>query len=284
MFSLRFWGVRGSISVANQRVRRYGGHTACLEIRAGSRLVIIDAGTGFCAQGEHLLLERQKDSMAQQEPIMADIFISHTHFDHMTGFILYAPFFNPANTFYIHGPKTKQNTSIKEMVYSLFSREFWPIGIDQLRAKLCWRSIGETMTDIGDGIRVRSMYLNHTCPCLGYRIEYEGKCIVTLFDHEAASGMDNERAAAFIKNADIAVIDAQYTQAEYEGSHREGWGHGTYEAALEVAQKAGVKTAVLFHHDPSRVDTELEKLEKQYTPSGKTFRVCAAREGAIFEV
>jgi phosphoribosyl 1,2-cyclic phosphodiesterase len=282
MFSLRFWGVRGSISVANENARIYGGHTTCLEIRAGSRLIIIDAGTGLCAQGEQLFADRRKAGR-ENEPIQADVFISHTHFDHMTGFILYPPFFNPANTFYVHGPKTAQGISIKEMLYSLFSREFWPIGIDQLRAKLLWNSIGESTSDIGDNITVRSIFLNHTCPCLGYRIEYEGKCIVTLFDHEAAVGGDNARAAAFIKDADIAVMDAQYTRQEYENG-KQGWGHSSYEAVIEIAQRAGVKTAIAFHHDPARTDAELEKLEKQYQPSGKSLRLLAAREGMVFEL
>jgi phosphoribosyl 1,2-cyclic phosphodiesterase len=46
-FSLRFWGVRGSIACSGPRTVRYGGNTSCLEVRCGERLLIFDGGTGL---------------------------------------------------------------------------------------------------------------------------------------------------------------------------------------------------------------------------------------------
>ncbi len=34
-FHVRFWGARGSLPVSGQRFIRYGGNTACVEMRCG---------------------------------------------------------------------------------------------------------------------------------------------------------------------------------------------------------------------------------------------------------
>ncbi|HXJ75093.1 MAG TPA: response regulator, partial [Candidatus Dormibacteraeota bacterium] len=41
---IRFWGVRGSVPVPGPDTVRYGGNTACVEVRAAGQIVILDAG------------------------------------------------------------------------------------------------------------------------------------------------------------------------------------------------------------------------------------------------
>ena len=84
-----------------------------------------------------------------------------------------------------------------------------------------------------------------------------------------------------MKNADVVIHDSQYTQKEYL-KNKLGWGHSTYEWAINSAQKAGVKTLVLTHHDPERTDDQLDELEQNYNRliRGKTpMKVIFAREG-----
>ncbi len=52
-------------------------------MQIGGRLLIFDAGTGICNLGDEL--------NNKGETIKGDIFISHTHWDHIQGF----PFFKP---------------------------------------------------------------------------------------------------------------------------------------------------------------------------------------------
>ena len=82
-FWIRFWGVRGSIACPGGDTLRYGGNTSCIEVQCGSRLLILDCGTGARMFGNHL-----------QAPVDADLFFSHTHFDHVCG----VPFFAPNGT------------------------------------------------------------------------------------------------------------------------------------------------------------------------------------------
>jgi len=72
-FSVRFWGVRGSIACSGPRTARYGGNTSSLEVRCGERMLLFDAGTGLRYLGNSL----------SDSPVDADLFLTHTHFDHV---------------------------------------------------------------------------------------------------------------------------------------------------------------------------------------------------------
>ena len=69
---VRFWGVRGSISCSGAEYARYGGNTSCLEVSAGGRRLIFDAGTGIRPLGLEL---------ARLAPLDIDIYFTHTHLD-----------------------------------------------------------------------------------------------------------------------------------------------------------------------------------------------------------
>jgi len=46
---VKFWGVRGSIPCPGPATCKYGGNTACIELRfpGTDRIIIIDAGSGI---------------------------------------------------------------------------------------------------------------------------------------------------------------------------------------------------------------------------------------------
>ena len=92
---------------------------------------------------------------------------------------------------------------------------------------------------------------------------------------------ENRKVLEFMQGADIVIHDAQYTHKEYTDG-KVGWGHSTYEWAINSAARARVKTLVMTHHDPDRSDRRLLELEREYTRKiqGKTgMRIIAAREG-----
>jgi ribonuclease BN (tRNA processing enzyme) len=65
----------------------------------------------------------------------------------------------------------------------------------------------------------------------------------------------------FARDADVLIIDAMYTEDEYRGRRgapKVGWGHSTWEAAVDVANSAQVKQLVLFHHETTRDDEEMD--------------------------
>ncbi|MDR2767016.1 MAG: MBL fold metallo-hydrolase [Treponema sp.] len=303
MLKLRIWGVRGSIPCPGKNTVIYGGNTSCLEIRADKKIVIIDFGTGIKPFGDWLMANDFKNG-----PIDADIFITHTHWDHIMGFPMFTPLFIPTSRLRIRGPVSYEDETLEQIIGSQLTYRYWPVRISELSARIEYAQIKETSLDLGDGLWVTTKYLNHPILCLGYRFEYKGKSIVTAYDNEpfrnlfptdpadpgydedaaregeAAAQEENEKLLNFFQGADILIHDTQYTAKEY-AAHL-GWGHTSFEYAINNANRAGVKKLVLFHHDPNRTDEELGKLERAYRRqvSGKTnMQVIAAREGLELE-
>jgi phosphoribosyl 1,2-cyclic phosphodiesterase len=303
MLSVRFWGDRGSIPCPGPATVIYGGNTSCLEIRADERLVIIDLGTGIKPLGDWLMANDFKKG-----PIDADIFITHTHWDHIMGFPMFTPIFIPSSKLRIRGPVSYEDDTLESIIGAQLSYRYWPVRQSELSARIEYDQIKETSLDLGDGLWVTTKYLNHPILCLGYRFEYKGKSIVTAYDNEPFRNLfptdpadpsydeeaagegeqvvkeENEKILRFFLSADVLIHDAQYTAAEY-AAHL-GWGHSSYEHAINSAHKARVKKLVLFHHDPNRTDKQLEELEKEYQTKvrGKTgMEVLMAREGLVVE-
>jgi phosphoribosyl 1,2-cyclic phosphodiesterase len=303
MLSVKIWGDRGSIPCPGKDTVIYGGNTSCLEIRADEKLVIVDLGTGIKPLGDYLMANDLKKG-----PIDVDIFISHTHWDHIMGFPMFTPIFLPTSRLRIHGPVSYEDDTLEQIIGAQLSYRYWPVRIDELSAHIEYSQIKETSIDLGNGLCVITKYLNHPILCLGYRFEYQGKSIVTAYDNEpfrnlfptdpedpsydedaaqegeVAAKEENEKLLKFYHNADILIHDTQYTGAEYE-KHL-GWGHSSYEYAINKANKAKVKKLVLFHHDPIRTDEQLKKLEQEYQKriAGKTtMQIMMAREGLTIE-
>jgi phosphoribosyl 1,2-cyclic phosphodiesterase len=303
MFSVRFWGDRGSIPCPGPATVTDGGNTSCLEIRADERLVIIDFGTGIKPFGDWLMANDFKKG-----PINTDIFITHTHWDHIMGFPMFTPLFIPTTKLRIRGPVSYEDDTLESIIGAQLSYRYWPVRQSELSAHIEYAQIKETTLDLGDSLWVTTKYLNHPILCLGYRFEYRGKSIVTAYDNEPFRNLfptdpadpsydedaaregklvareENEKVLRFFLGADVLVHDAQYTAAEYE-THL-GWGHSSYEHAINSAHKAKVKKLVLFHHDPNRTDDQLERLETDYQARIRdrtNMEVMMAREGLLVE-
>jgi len=272
MFSVRFWGVRGSIPCPGQDTVEYGGNTSCIEIRADERLLIIDLGSGARLLGDWLL----ENEMKKHGKIKAEIFITHTHWDHIMGFPMFTPIYIKGTELTINGPVFPNNDKLKDIFEIQLSYNYWPVRLDELSAKIDYNQINETTVDLGGGLTVTSKILNHPTICLGYRFNFQGKSIAIVYDHEPFSNSDdNEKISQFVKDADLLIHDAQYTNEEYP--NHIGWGHSTMDTALQTAAAAGAKTLILHHHDPSHTDALLALQEKIY--AGKDVKCVMAKEG-----
>jgi phosphoribosyl 1,2-cyclic phosphodiesterase len=300
MFSIKIWGDRGSMPVPGPDTVVFGGNTACIEVRCDKRLIIIDAGSGIRSLGDWLVRNELKNG-----PIRADIFLTHTHWDHIMGFPMFTPIYIPGTSLRIHGPVNFEDETLEQIIGSQLSYRYWPVRQSELAATISYESLRETTMDLGDGIRIRTKYMNHPVLCLGYCIEYEGKSFATVYDHEpfinlfptdpahpdydeaiaeegdSAAREENARIESFYKGVDLLVHDTQYTAKEYKAG-KQGWGHSTYEYAINAANRAAVKTLLLFHHDPNRSDPELQELELFYQEKlrGRTaLKIEVCREG-----
>jgi len=286
-----FWGVRGSIAAPGRATADYGGNTSCVEIQAGAEKLILDCGTGIRELGRHL--------MASGEPISATILLSHSHWDHIQGFPFFVPLFSPDNHFTIVGPHEHTNR-LNDTLAGQMQYRYFPIGMEQLAADIRYQEVREEKFTIGPA-RISTCYLNHTIMAMAYRIEAFGHSVVYVTDTEpfsqqargwASDGSRrflhrrDEELSHFIHGADVVIMDAQYTAHEYPG--RIGWGHGTPDYCLDVAISAGVGTLVLYHHEPTRIDTAVTVLEqlaqKRAEEEAPGMEVMAAAEGLSLEV
>ncbi len=297
---IKFWGVRGSTPCPGADTVEYGGDTACLELRFDDRLIIVDAGSGIRSLGNYLV----KNDLSKG-PIKTEIFLSHTHWDHIMGFPFFTPIFIPGTEIKIYGPVTYEDDGLDKIVGDQLTYRYFPVKHSELSAKITYHPMKEASVDLGDGIWVTTKYLNHPILCLGYRFEYKGKVFCTCYDTEPfrnlfptdpadpnydefaaeegknAADEENEKIFQFIKGADVLIYDSQYTNKEYNDG-KLGWGHSTFEWAINAAHKAKVKELFFFHHDPLRADSELTVLLEKYKKmiAGKTkLKIYAAKQG-----
>jgi phosphoribosyl 1,2-cyclic phosphodiesterase len=299
-FRVTWWGVRGSYPSPGPLTARIGGNTPCVEVRAGKHRIILDAGTGIIHLGNALVAQHQAD----KAPITATLLFTHTHHDHTQGFPFFKPLYFQTTTLYVFGPKTLES-DLHEVLARAMLPPVFPITLDQLPCVRIVRNLseGETVVLSADNVEAQviagrlppnlsapSNVLIHALRSYAhpqgvsiYRIEHAGKVIVYATDTEGYVGGD-QRLVRFARGAALLIHDAQYTEPEYTNlqSSKQGWGHSTWQMAVHVAQMAGVKQLVLFHHDPEHSDEMLDDVEKQARALFPATRL--AREGLTIEV
>ncbi len=295
---IRFWGTRGSLPTPGPKTVRYGGNTPCLEVRlAHDNLVIFDAGTGIRDLGDTLI--------ARGESVKAYIAISHPHWDHIQGFPFFKPAFISGNELTIIGPQTKRLT-LRTAIAAQMNKVFFPIQLNELKAKINFLPVREQTLQLFDAT-LSSLYVNHPAFAVGYRLNAGNHSIVYISDNEpfdrefarslrnvekhivdrylAERGDPNRRVIDFARGADILIHDTTYTPEEYV-SHV-GWGHSHYLFSLSLAEQAGVKKLVLFHHDPGHDDDKIDeivlKCRNEIRMRHHGFECIAAAEGMELE-
>jgi len=280
-FSVTFWGVRGGYPKPGPTTNQFGGNTTCLEVRAGHHLIIIDAGTGIIDLGEKLMAQHQADG----KPIVATILFTHTHHDHTQGFPFFIPSRLGSSVLYIFGPKWLHQDLEAVLAHAMLPPVF-PVALDELGSLRVIRNISESemivlnKPDAPPEVcniyreleacspwEVRVMILrsySHPQGVFVYRIEMDNRKLVFATDVESYAGGD-QQLIRFARQADLLIHDAEYTAEEYlDGKPpRQGWGHSTWEMAVEAAQAAGVKKLVLTHHNAHHDDAFLEDMERQ---------------------
>jgi len=279
---IRFWGTRGSIPVPGKETTTYGGNTTCVEIVLQSgKTVIIDAGTGIRLLGDKLINDRKSDDIY--------LLVTHIHWDHILGFPFFNPIYDPSINIYIDG----NYNCLKGLKYTFDNKMgdgFFPIRFDNLRADISYLGkLPKGPLEIDDTI-IDSVPLHHPQGGMGFRFREGDKTFVFITDNELKGepwgGRTPEIYLEFSKNADILVHDAQYTPEEID--KRTGWGHSDYDAVYELANKAEVEKLILFHHDPSRLDSQVKEIEdicnEKAKTEGSSVEFIAAREGSEYEL
>jgi phosphoribosyl 1,2-cyclic phosphodiesterase len=267
----RFWGVRGSIPSPGPRTVRYGGNTTCIEVRTGDdTLIVLDAGTGLYVLAQDLMARRALGG----GDIRANIFITHSHWDHIHGLPLFTPLFVKGSRVCLHGARDPvTGEGIEHVMGVQLQNSYFPVSEERMDATIEYRTLQVGEAHHIGGTRIDNVVMNHPVTNLGYRIACEGKSLFFTGDHEpfynphpeghaehAAAAREiagrQQEIDAAMAGVDALIVDCSYTIQEYPA--RQGWGHGTFDGALEMALRTGAKALYCTHHEPGRSDDELE--------------------------
>jgi len=290
---IRFWGVRGSvaspqlpsqikskISAITERITEgdlkspesrerflaglppwlfgtVGGNSPCVSVQlddkrkpanskgaaAPSELLVFDAGSGIRELGIAMMKAKLKP--------LYHIFFSHFHWDHIMGL----PFFNPA-----YDPSVKINfyspfAGLETILHGQMTSPYFPIHMESMASQKTIASMSGPITVNGASISFRKM--NHPGDSYSYKVNDGKHTFIYSTDTElsASDFLKNEENTAYFSNADLLVIDSQYTLGE--AIEKYNWGHSAFSLAVDFAANWKIKHMVLFHHDPTYDDHKL---------------------------
>lgn len=267
---VRFWGVRGSIPVSGPDFSRYGGNTACIEIRCGDDRILFDAGSGLREAGPALAADGVSD---------VDLFLSHCHYDHIIGLPFFDPIYLPSVKTNIWSGHLHGKMTTRQMVEQFISPPWFPLHAFPATVNFRDFSPGQMLTP-RKGITIRTLMLNHPGGAVGYRIEWRSKSVALVYDVEHSPGVYDPTLLELMEGADLVVYDCTYNEDEMQ--HFRGFGHSSWQHGIKLAQMAHVRRFAMFHHAPSRTDQQLAEMER----SAKLVfpGAFAAYEGQIVEI
>lgn len=274
-FSVRFWGVRGSIPTPGLETVRYGGNTACVEVQVAGKRLIFDGGTGLRVLGKQLM---------QEMPAAAHLFFTHTHWDRIQGFPFFIPAFIEGNHFDIYGAIGQNGASIKQRLSDQMLRPNFPVPLQVMRSDLRFHDISPGSVITLDDVVVETISLNRPNGALGYRVTWNGHTVVYATDTEHYPNQTDQGLLYLAHEADLLIYDAAYADNAYydPNSMQARQQPATWYAGVEVATAAKVKQIILFHHDPAHEDDFLDQVEAEVQSKFPNVRL--AREGMVYPI
>jgi phosphoribosyl 1,2-cyclic phosphodiesterase len=247
-----FNGVRGSTPCAGPEYARYGGHSSSVALEVdGAAPVLFDMGTGLRPYGARF-----------PDAFHGSVLLTHLHWDHVQGLPFFTPLHKEGATCDIYGPR-QADGPLGDVFAQMMCPPFFPITPSQLAGDVRFHGTGDDDFPIGTA-KVRSRWVRHVGPTLGYRVDWNGVSVAYIPDHGPGCCPDDpddfvpQEMLELCDGVDVLIHDAQHTKAEYEAKRH--WGHCTIDYAAHVARESGARNLVLFHHDPVHGDDAMDEI------------------------
>lgn len=266
---LLFLGVRGSTPAPGAAFVHYGGHTSCVAVahdHADAPTIVLDAGTGI-----RLLSDRLPG-----RDFTGVILITHMHWDHVQGLPFFVNGDQPTSEVDLFLP-AQDGLGGRDLLARFLSPPGFPILPEGLQGRWRFHAIGAGAVPV-DGFDVRAFDVEHKGGrTFGYRITDDSGSIAYVPDHAAVSRPAS--LAALLRDVDLLIHDSQFFHGEREVAAR--FGHATVSDSIELGLEVGARHVVLFHHAPTRTDSQLRSMERGLRGPMK---VTVAREGMTLSV
>ena len=271
-FCIKFWGTRGTRMVARDGYSSFGRNTICVEVRCGDRTIVLDAGSGLAGLGADLLQRNVKS---------IDLFLTHSHYDHVEGIPFFQPFYEADFQTTFWSGRLKGIKDTREIVDGLMKEPYFPIRQEKFHASIKYKNIEDEATlNLGDGIEIQTMRLHHPGGATGYRINYLGKSFCFITDTTHAPDQRDVDLLSFISDTDAFAYDCSYTDEEFPKFA--SFGHSTWEEAGRLRKASKAKLMLGLHHMPFRDDIELEAITKRISKEDPKCRV--ATDGLVVQL
>lgn len=270
-------GSRGSTPAPGPAFDRYGGHTSCVAVARDGEppTLVLDAGTGL----------RRLTGLLEGRAFRGAILLGHLHWDHTQGLPFFQAGDRPDADVDLYVPE--QGDTVEVLTRAMGPPHF-PITPTELRGAWRFHGLPPGHHRIG-AFEVLALDIPHKGGrTFGYRVGDGTASLAYLSDHSPTSvgdgpdgfGMIHEAALELARDVDLLVHDAQYTAAEFEA--RRHFGHSAIDYAVHLAEAAGARQLLLFHHDPPRTDDALDEIVGSL--EGAAVPVRAAADGMVLDL
>lgn len=240
----------------------------------GHAPIVFDLGTGLRFWGETLEPGR---------PFVGSALVTHIHWDHVQGLPFFTPVLQPGAQFDLYGPPPGEG-SLSDSFNEFMRPPFFPVTTKELLGDIRFHDAWDEDLEL-DGAKVKVRSVPHVGRTNGYRVEMGGKVVTYVSDHQMpldGSHAVTDAVLELCDGADVLIHDAQYTEDEFP--EKATWGHCTVDFAVHVAKEAGVRSLVLFHHDPTHHDATMDSIlahARRLAAGSGIGEVIAAHEGLV---
>ena len=220
---------------------------SCIGVNDEDNLTLLDCGDGAV----HNLISSNVDFSS-----IPEILITHYHSDHITGLTSIVETMGiekRTRKLLVYGPPglVEYFRTVEKITRVAYGRKF-ELEMFEIVA-------GSKVKTLG-GLSVSAFEMDHTIPCLGYRLEKEGKVISYTGDTQPCAS-----SVPISKNSDLLIHEATYLHKDVAKARPPK--HTTALEAAEIAGKANASNLILTH-----VNDNAETPEQMIEEASPIFR------------